>query len=32
MDQLVVNAVTRSETGKRVAKKLREDGRLTAVM
>ncbi len=32
MDQLVVNAVTRSETGKRVAKKLREDGRLPAVM
>ncbi|AEE17192.1 50S ribosomal protein L25 [Treponema brennaborense] len=32
MDQLVVNAVTRTETGKRVAKKLRENGRLPAVM
>jgi len=32
MDQLVVNAVTRSETGKRAAKKLRENGRLPAVV
>ncbi len=32
MDQLVVNAVTRTETGKRAAKKLREKGRLPAVM
>ena len=32
MDQLVVNAVTRTETGKRAAKKLRENGRLPAVM
>lgn len=32
MDQLVVNAVTRTETGKRAAKKLRSSGRLPAVM
>ncbi len=32
MDQLVVNAVTRITTGKRAAKKLRENGHLPAVM
>ncbi|MBE6344475.1 MAG: 50S ribosomal protein L25 [Spirochaetaceae bacterium] len=32
MDQLVVNAVSRTETGKRAAKKLREKGRLPAVV
>lgn len=32
MDQLVINAVTRTETGKRAAQKLRDNGRLPAVM
>lgn len=32
MDQMVVNAVIRTESGKRAAKKLRENGRLPAVM
>lgn len=32
MDQFVVNAATRTETGKRAARKLREKGRLPAVM
>ncbi|HIW36487.1 MAG TPA: 50S ribosomal protein L25 [Candidatus Treponema faecavium] len=32
MDQMVVNAVVRTESGKRAAKKLRANGRLPAVM
>ena len=32
MDQFVVNANTRTETGKRAARRMRENGRLPAVM
>ena len=32
MDQFVVNANTRTETGKRAAQKMRKSGRLPAVM